>query len=297
MNILRSGRSRTVAFGVGFAMVATFGLGGSAFADERVSDSVTAIEKAVEDAGQEPADFNAAVSLPTDHDASAALVSEYGTLGFDVPTTGDVEQRTSTGVVLKGADKDTSIAVESTTHGVRALVHIESEDAPERFKFPVGGDVATLHPNANGSVDAIDADGTTVATAMPAWAVDAAGSEVPTHFEIEGTTLIQVVEHRGGGFEYGITADPDWWKAAKCAAAITVAVGSTVFAAAKILKIKKLIRAAGGVKATAQRVMKAFNTKGSLSTKAKNAFGDLGSGMVAAAVLILDIDSIQSQCS
>lgn len=87
------------------------------------------------------------------------------------------------------------------------------------------------------------------------------------------------------------------WGVVKCTAAIAVAIGSTVFVAAKPAKIKKLIKAAGGVKKTAQRVMNAFKKKGSLSAKAKAGFGDLGSGMVAAAVLLLDIDTIKSNCS
>lgn len=82
-----------------------------------------------------------------------------------------------------------------------------------------------------------------------------------------------------------------------CGAAITVALGSIAFSAAKIAKINKLVKAAGGVKKTAARVIKAVKTKGPLSTKAKKAFGDMGSGAVAAAVLILDIDNVKAQCS
>lgn len=43
------------------------------------------------------------------------------------------------------------------------------------------------------------------------WARDANGAEVPTHFEVEGNVLTQVVEHKSGEFAYPITADPAWW--------------------------------------------------------------------------------------
>lgn len=69
-----------------------------------------------------------------------------------------------------------------------------------------------------------------------------------------------------------------------------------MFSAAKILKIRKIIKAAGGVKSAASRVIKGISKKGSLSTKAKAGFGDLGGAVVAAAVVVLDIDSIKSHC-
>lgn len=208
MKLLKPAHLRTVAVGVGFAIVATFGLAGPAQADERPSGTAIAIEKAVEDANQAPAAENDAVSLPANGDDSATLVSEEGAIEFDLPATGDVEEATDAGVLLVGTGDDTRIAVESTDHGVRALIHLDSEAAPERFEFRVSGDATKLNLNDDGSVDALDADGNAVATAMPAWAVDATGRKVPTHYEVDGTNLVQIVEHRGGGFEYGITADP-----------------------------------------------------------------------------------------
>jgi len=75
----------------------------------------------------------------------------------------------------------------------------------------------------------------------PAWARDANGRDVPTFYEIEETTLVQVVKHRGGDWAYGITADPSVWKVVKCAAAVTWVVGTSIFAVAKIAKIRGAI--------------------------------------------------------
>ena len=45
----------------------------------------------------------------------------------------------------------------------------------------------------------------------PPWVVDSHGMSVPTHFEVEGgANLVQIIEHRGGDYTYGIVADP-WW--------------------------------------------------------------------------------------
>lgn len=47
------------------------------------------------------------------------------------------------------------------------------------------------------------------------WAYDANSKTVPTHYEVNGTKLTQIIEHKNGGFAYGITADPFWSKAWK----------------------------------------------------------------------------------
>jgi len=82
--------------------------------------------------------------------------------------------------------------------------------APERYAFPISGDAARLVNTGDGSVVAYDSSMATIAMLAPAWARDAGGRAVPSHYELDGTTVIQVVEHRAGGFAYGITADP-WW--------------------------------------------------------------------------------------
>ncbi|MFT4298368.1 MAG: hypothetical protein QM597_01835 [Aeromicrobium sp.] len=61
---------------------------------------------------------------------------------------------------------------------------------------------------ADGGVDLFEESGEIIGNVDPPWAVDAAGAEVPTHFEVDGLTLTQVVEHIGGDWEYGIVADP-----------------------------------------------------------------------------------------
>ena len=74
----------------------------------------------------------------------------------------------------------------------------------------MGGDVATLEMMPDGSVVALNLDEEVLAVAPTPWALDANGVNVPTHYEISGTTLTQVVEHKAGDFAYGIVADP-WW--------------------------------------------------------------------------------------
>jgi hypothetical protein len=63
---------------------------------------------------------------------------------------------------------------------------------------------------ADGGAEALDAGGVVIAMAAPPWATDATGDTVPTYDEIDGTTLVQIVMHRHGDYDYGIVADPVW---------------------------------------------------------------------------------------
>lgn len=134
---------------------------------------------AVESAGQPaPATTASGVDLNVNPDAAGTLETKNGTLTLEVPATGDAS-RTIGGVVFDSSAECTSAVVQTTERGgLRALIHIDSPDAPERFAFPLGGDVASVELDSTGGVAALDA--------------------------------FQVVNHRGGGFGYGITADP-WW--------------------------------------------------------------------------------------
>jgi len=279
------------------AVTTTFLYSSPALAAESGEGSLAVLADAVESAGQPASEANSTVDLPRSGRDSLELVAGSKPIGLAFPAKGPALERSEHAVLFDGNHTDTQIAVETTPLGARALVMIDSEAAPERYAFPLDGAAAMLKPNRDGSVEVLDASGKAIGYVAPAWAVDAEGRKVPTHYDVSGTTLIQVVEHRGKGFSYGIVADPSIWQILKCTAAITVAVGSTIFAAAKIAKIKKIIKAAGGVKKAARRVIKAFNTKGSLSKKAKAGFGDLGSAVVAAAIVVLDIDTIQANCS
>lgn len=238
------------------------------------------------------AQANEALDVPENAENPVNYSDVELSFGLDIPASGRPstdELRTT----FEGDGQHNSISLEPLDKGMRALINIGSPDAPTSYDFDLSGDVAGLSLESDGSVLGLDSKGNAIVTIPAPWAVDAKGAAVPTHYEVNGTVLTQVVEHTGGDWAYGITADPSFLKILKCAAAITAAVGSAVFSAAKILKI---IKAAGGVKSAASRIIKGLNKKGSLSTKAKAGFGDLGGAVVAAAVVVLDIDSIQDHC-
>lgn len=106
------------------------------------------------------------------------------------------------------SDDGASLEAQSTDHGARALIHVDRPDAPTKFEFPVsiGGRPAQLRPAPGGAVDVLD-QGTLVASFAPPWAYDAVGEKVDTHFEIRGSTVVQIVDHVGA--TYPVVADPD----------------------------------------------------------------------------------------
>ena len=91
-----------------------------------------------------------------------------------------------------------------------ALLVIDNQDAPTEYRFEDAvpdGSTAELRPD--GSVQFFDADGYESGGIAAPWALDANGEEVPTRYSLDGTTLIQSVDHQGAA--YPVAADPAWF--------------------------------------------------------------------------------------
>lgn len=230
------------------------------------------------------------VAAPTDPTAPVVLGGESPIAvglpdleGLDAPEVAD------DGTIVYGSSADAQVAVQAFDQGVRLLSIIDGPEAPERYRFPVevpaGGGLVLLD---DGSVDVLGADGAVVAAAPAPWAYDADGREVPTHFEIEGDALVQVVDHVDGGFAYPVVADPSLWQITKCVGAIALAVGGAFFAGAKLLQIKKYISAFGGVTQAAKLVMGATSAAEKAAAVAK--------GLTTFAAIISGVDGIISNC-
>lgn len=156
----------------------------------------------------EPVARNPDVSIPSTGTGTVIAGDPLSShVSVRLPAAEKVGQRGSTRL-FDGSEPATTVAVQTTEQGLRALVHLESADAPERYPFTLGGDVVRMQQNPDGSVSAYDADDRRVTRIAPSWARDAEGRDVPTSYEIYGTTLVLVVKHHGGNWAYGITADP-----------------------------------------------------------------------------------------
>lgn len=92
---------------------------------------------------------------------------------------------------------------------------IRTRNAPERYSYRFDGVDLIVLDDDTGQATLFMLDENSEYEAVGGidtpWAVDARGVTVPTHFEVNGNTLIQVIEHQSGNFAYPITADPQWW--------------------------------------------------------------------------------------
>lgn len=148
-------------------------------------------------------------TISTDPDEGLTATGATGTdVSLGVPGNADDGTVIAGNVVYPGVAADASVVARPTRDGTQALIAIGGSDAPKRYTFPVevNGELTGLRPGNDGAVDILGVDGTTpVATIAPPWATDANGAAVPTHYEIEGSSIIQVVDHDAA---YPVTADP-----------------------------------------------------------------------------------------
>lgn len=131
-----------------------------------------------------------AMGLPFASQASAALVEAAGVVSYD------------------NANFSSTLAVLKADSSVQVNTVIANANAPTSYVYPLTipqGAAATLQPD--GSVIVTAADGYPIGGIAPAWAKDAAGAAVSTHYELDGTLLTQVVSP-SPGTSYPVVADP-----------------------------------------------------------------------------------------
>ena len=107
------------------------------------------------------------------------------------------------------------------------LLVIDSDDDPTEYRFdnsvPEGH---TAELQLDGSVQLIDADGNEAGIIATPWALDATGAEIPTSFALDGSTLVQTVNHQGA--TYPVIADPCGWSWRGALDCLTVAAAAVL---------------------------------------------------------------------
>lgn len=131
------------------------------------------------------------LSLPPVSGARDAVVASDGTVTFASKTA------------------PTSLAIQAFDQGVRIHVVLKSALASSAYAYvmslPTGGSVQLL---ANGGVAILASDNSFGGGFAPPWATDSDGRAVPTHYELRGSTLMQIVDHTAGQYTYPVVADP-----------------------------------------------------------------------------------------
>ncbi len=157
-------------------------------------------------------DDGSTVEVSTEGTEPVAITNAEGeTVGLNVPGAADGAS-VDGGVLFENTLPATDILVQPAADGGGvALINIQDSTAPSAFNFPVevpaGGFVALID---DGGAAVFNAEGDTVVTIAKPWARDAAGNDVPTHFEVVDNKLIQHVDHSGVS-AYPVVADPAWF--------------------------------------------------------------------------------------
>jgi hypothetical protein len=201
--------------GTALALVCVTGVSAGAASGQDATESFThSIFDGTTRAGSTAAQQNNEVDVPTSGESEIVAAGVGGTVTIDTPAKGRGEVADDELTrVYNGEHDDSRVAVQPTADGVRAAIAIDSADAPERYPFELGGDAERLVLDVqDGSVWVFGNGKQPLGHFESPWAYDAEGRTVPTHYEVNGTTLTQVVEHKAGDFTYGIAADPKWNK-------------------------------------------------------------------------------------
>jgi hypothetical protein len=102
-----------------------------------------------------------------------------------------------------------TVPVPQEDNSVAIHTIIESSTAPSRYAYQVSSPGGTeMRLNEDGSVAIVQADGTFFGGFAKPWAKDAAGVDLPTHYEIDKKQLTQVVDHSAQTVVYPVVADP-----------------------------------------------------------------------------------------
>lgn len=131
---------------------------------------------------------------------------EVSVPGADTATQG--ERINAAAVEFDNRDGSMTVPVMKDDGSVQVTSILADTSAPTSYDYdlhlPEG---ATISVGETGVVTATAGERFIMGVA-PAWAVDADGKTVPTHYEVRGSTLTQIVDHHSGEFAYPIVADP-----------------------------------------------------------------------------------------
>jgi hypothetical protein len=153
------------------------------------------------------------VSVPTDARDLVKLDAENGAnveIGLPFSSTASSAMKVRSGVVAFNNNNESSTALVVKNDGsVQITSIIQNAAAPTIYPFeltiPEGMFLELLQDR---SVVIRSHQGSVLGGFAPAWAKDARGVAVSTRYELEGSTLVQIVNHTEAEYQYPIIADP-----------------------------------------------------------------------------------------
>ncbi|WP_229663198.1 hypothetical protein [Microbacterium album] len=97
----------------------------------------------------------------------------------------------------------TSVPLVKDDGSVQILTILDDATAPDSYSYSIDvAEGATLTVDEDGAVHITSASGEFIGGVATAWAVDANGAPVRTSYQVDGTTLTQLIDHDGGQYAY-----------------------------------------------------------------------------------------------
>ncbi|WP_309615258.1 DUF2599 domain-containing protein [Salinibacterium sp.] len=151
--------------------------------------------------------------VPTDPSESVGLVSTRGPdLEISLPFSEDAANAVELVDAVRAYDNgngSTTVPVSKSDGSVQITTVIEDSTAPTSYRYEIGSaEGSKLRLFKEGGVLIESTDGEYLGGVAAPWAYDANGIAVDTWYEVEGSTLVQVVAHDAGPYTYPIVADP-----------------------------------------------------------------------------------------
>lgn len=218
-----------------FAAGTTFALAASVVHPEAVgtseqatSDAVLAIESVAPEVLLDVADISVLSSsgvaadfkgsgfgevlVPADPILGITLGGTGSEFGIGLPNAENAAEGELLGngiVTYENGDGSTTVPIIKDDGSLQIATVIADPSAPARYEYPLSlpvGSSARLELES-GAVLLLGADGTLLAAVAPAWAKDANGGPVETHYEVNGSVLVQVIRHDDETI-FPVVADP-----------------------------------------------------------------------------------------
>jgi hypothetical protein len=152
------------------------------------------------------------ITIPVDPSLPVQVAAKQVTVLIGMPFS---QQAKDAQLIAEGAvtydnqNASTSTVIAKVDGSVQIATVLASNEAPIRYSYeltlPVG---AKAKLGNDGGVIFLGPTGKHLGGIAPAWSRDARGADVPTHYELSGSTLTQIVDHQNAAYAYPVVADP-----------------------------------------------------------------------------------------
>ena len=149
------------------------------------------------------------ISVPNDPSSKMTIAGRNGKVSVDLPFSGSASRAASSHAGMVAFDNkngSSTTPIVRKDGSVQINTVINDAKAPKRYAYKMQVPEGAKIQRAGSSVLVTKGE-KMVAGIAPAWAKDAKGKSVPTHYEVKGNVVTQVVDH-GSQYAYPIVADP-----------------------------------------------------------------------------------------